>query len=346
MTETTQNPSVAVAPTGFAAGVSIVYSTHRPDPRFRWFADSLAAQAEGDDFEVIVVDGLHSPVREAQLRAAVAGRFSLRTVSPKPSPYGGPYRLTKTNFYALASARNTGVVYASRPYVAFVDDCSVLMPGWWEEVQSAARHGYVVAGAYNVHREMVVENGELIHSRIDRSGRSGLGLDSRWDIGNDQALVRCHGGQLYGGNFAVPRDVLLAVNGTDELCDVMDGEDYHLGIRLEWSGQRIFFSRRMLLIKAEERHDPGGTVVVRLDKLLNRSLYMRKLHEFGVPGRREGAGDWHSTQLALDILYGTRAVRSLGNCYDLRDLDESNLLDTVERFPTRHWVDDQPLEEM
>ena len=46
------------------AVASIVYSTCRAEPAFEWFADSLAPQlGDGDDSEVIVVDGAYSVER-------------------------------------------------------------------------------------------------------------------------------------------------------------------------------------------------------------------------------------------------------------------------------------------
>ena len=49
--------------------VSIVYLTHRTEPRFDWFCDSLAVEIGVDTPEVIFVDGLHSPGRAARSRS-------------------------------------------------------------------------------------------------------------------------------------------------------------------------------------------------------------------------------------------------------------------------------------
>ena len=329
-----------------------MYITHRRDPHFEWFADSFAAQLSQVDLdepcEVVCVDGLYGSERAARMRSVVADRFPFRHVPAKPTPYAGPHRLTQTDYHAPASARNTGVVYARQRYLVFVDDCSVLMPGWLREVRAAAELRNIVAGAYHFHWEMEVENGSLIRSRVDpfrRTASEPYGVDTRWPIGDDEALVPCHGEQLFGGNFGVPRSLLLEVNGTDELCDTMRGQDYHLGLRLEWTGARLFYSRRMLLIKSEERHEATNTVVTRLNRSLNPAAYMRKLAEFGVR-RRSLGGEWDGVHLVLDILHGTHATRSLGNYYELRELEPANLPAIVGRFPSRYWVDNQPLAEM
>lgn len=321
-------------------GLSIVALTYRQQPRFEWLIDGLAAQLRsGDEVEVIFVDGRHSAPRTAQLARLVAGRFEFRHVAPKPTPYNGRFRLTRREYFAAASARNTGIVYASKGYVAFVDDVCVPMPGWLDEVRRAAAAGYVVAGAYWKQWEMVVQDGRLISSRAEPSGR-----DSRWQLGRDDRLVQIAGGQLFGCSCGMPRELLLKTNGYDELCDSIGGEDYQLGLRLEWAGAPIYFSRRMLTIESEELHrvEEG---FVRLDKATDPQSYMRRLGEFGV-ARRATDGAYDSSHLILDISYGTRSVRSIGNYYELSELNAGNLLELVERFPRTHWFDGEPLNDL
>lgn len=174
-------------------GVSVVYVTHRAEPRFDWFADSLAMNIGDADVEVIVVDGLHSSDRTDRISEAVHGRFAACHVPAKPTPYNGPHRLTQRDYFASASARNTGVVHASRSYVVFADDAAVLMPGWGGEVRHAARDEYVVAGAYQKRWEMMVERGALVRGRLDAGG-----TDSRWHQCSDTGAVPAHGSQLFG----------------------------------------------------------------------------------------------------------------------------------------------------
>ena len=320
--------------------VSIVYPTCRLEPAFEWFADSLAPQlGDGDDVEVIVVDGAHSAERGERWRLAVAGRFALRHVPAKPSPYNGPYRLTRHDYFAAASARNSGLVHARRPYVFFVDDACVLMDGWWRAAREAIRSEVVVTGAYRKCWEMHVADGVLETCRYEDTG-----IDSRWTLGDARGPVRIGGGQLFGASFGAPRELLLQLNGFDELCDSIGGEDWQLGIRLELAGEAIWYDRRMLSVESEELHCLG-TPFERIDRMLPPAAYMERLEDFGVRQRRV-PGPCDSSHMLLDIVYGTGSPSTQGNYYWLADLEESGLEATTRRFPRRHWFDDIPLTEL
>lgn len=318
--------------------VSIVFATHRPDPAFEWFADGLANQLSDEDVEVIVVDGLFDEERTALFTAAAAGRFPVRHVAAKPTPYNGPHRVTRAAYFAASSARNTGVVYATKPYLVFVDDSSLPMPGWWSEVLEAARHQYLVSGAYKKCWDVRVERGELVSHRAHA-----LGLDSRWDQGDDQRVVPLIGGQLYNPSFGVPRAVLIEVGGFDELCDSVAGEDYQLGIRLENAGHRLFYSRAMLTIESENH--AVGTSLERLDATLPEVRYLELLRQFGVD-KRTTDGRLDASHMVLDILYGRHQRHSIGNAYELGRLGPDQLEGLADRFPERHWFTGLPLSEM
>ena len=320
-------------------GVSIVYVTQRTEPRFEWFADGLARQLDDGEVEVVMVDGLHSTERGAGFAQIVGGRFPFRHLAAKPSPFTGPHRLTRRDYAAPASARNTGIVYAAHPYVVFVDDLSVPGPGWWGAARDAAQHGYVAAGAYAKHLELVVADGVIVSSRPTPGG-----LDSRIEIRANTKLVQVGGGALYGCSFGAPKRLLLDLNGLDELCDSIMGEDSQLGYRIEHARIPIYYDRRMFTVESEELHHQGEPPV-RLNDLIHPALYMARLREFGVR-RRTRRGRWDTTHLLFDIVHGTRATESLGNYYRLADLTAKNIDSVQAAFPQHHWVDQRPLAEL
>jgi hypothetical protein len=322
-----------------SARVTIAFITYRPDPKFDWFADSLARQADGGDMEVVIVDGQWTPERTAWFEAQARGRFALRHVAAKPTPNAGPHRLTRVDHFSAASARNTALVYATGAYVVFADDLSVLMPGWWAEVRSAANAGDVIGGAYQKHCEMIVEDGVLISSRGEPRG-----IDSRWAQAGDSGRATLPGSQLYGCSFGAPLALMMQVNGFDELCDRSGGEDWHLGQRLEWSGATIKYSRHMLTIESEELH--GSSVPAkRTAKFLPPHLYLRRLREFGVE-RRTTDRAWDNGHMIVDLTFGLRTTQTLGNYYLLETLTPEMLPATMARFPTLDWFDGQPLSQL
>jgi glycosyltransferase involved in cell wall biosynthesis len=288
--------------------VSIVCVTHRADPGFSAFADSLAPQI-GDDAEVIVVDGLH---REGRVQD---DRLALRHVPAKPTAWNGPYGVTTNAYCAIASARNTGIVHARAPYVAFVDDCSVLAPGWWDELSRAAGEGAVLTGA--------------VHTGDER--------DPRWSLGDD---VPVGPGRLAPASFCAPRELLVQLNGFDELCDPAGHEGYNLGVRLQWAGAQIVYNRRMASTRSAARH--RHDVVRRLDRTAGLSAYMSTLHGFGV-SKRHFDGRLDASHLGWDVLFGRREVASIGNHYELARLTPENVGATAEQLPLTHWFDGFPL---
>ena len=253
---------------------TIAYFTNRRNPRFQWFADSLVRQASAADLaamQIVIVDALlwpdkpwpdlaaescrldsqlnHRPERLTELETAVAGRFEYLHIPPRPTVWQGPWRQTPIDCFAASNARNTALIVADKPYLACVDDLSILAPGWLDNLRHAVGNGYVVCGAYKKLREMVVTNGELVSFAENPAG-----VDTRWERGSAGGIVPWSGAGLFGCSFGVPTDLAVRVDGFDAHCDGQGAEDYDFGIRLERAGGRFFYNRNMLTFESEEAH--------------------------------------------------------------------------------------------
>jgi len=236
--------------------LTIAYMTNRPDPKIRWFFDSLRRETGGDytGIKVVVVDFFRDLPTRHLGDPSIPGReryhqIPLTHVAPKPSVWQGPHRLTKQDYFAASNARNTAICHAPDGWIAFVDDLSVLMPGWLNAVREAMAAGYIVLGAYQKHRKMVVEDGVLISSEPFAGG-----IDSRWSRGDDNAPVVAAGSWLFGCSLAAPVQAFLDINGFPEICDSLGMEDCAAGIMLERAGYHFRYDRRMLTIESEEDH--------------------------------------------------------------------------------------------
>lgn len=268
--------------------ITIAYFTSRRAPMWEWFFDSLALQTDQADranLQIIVVDfhawangaqasqvlGYSSPTdtyahinrdyshiksgmmmdvsRQKELAEAVDGRFNIRHLPPKPTVWQGPFRLTKKDWFAASNARNTALIAADGDYFVGVDDLSVLVPGWFDQVKHAATGGYCVCGAYKKVKNLLVNSGH-----IDAFTHYPEGVDSRWNRGSDTGIVPASGSWLFGCSFGIPLHLAIYINGFDEICDGQSAEDYDFGIRAERAGGQFFYNRNMLTLESEERH--------------------------------------------------------------------------------------------
>lgn len=326
---------------------SLIYLTNRINPQFEWFTDSLCNQTtkeERDNLEVIFIDyALCKPfdhngiTRKELVELAVNGRFKFIHSTPKPNIYQGEDRKTQGEYFGAANARNTGIILSSGDYLAFVDDVSILMPTWWGAVKLAAAQKRIVCGAYQKHFDMVVENGVLKSSRFHQ-----MGNDSRWGRGNGTP-VKITGAQLFGCSLGIPAQDLLQVNGFDEICDSIGGEDYHLGTRLNNAGKQIWYDRKMLTIESEELH-VQDYLMKREDRVLPPEKYLDRLKHYGV-AHRKTSGNWDSSHMILDLLFDKKLQYTFYNNYSLKDCRDKKQFAPVND-QNHHWFDERPLIEM
>lgn len=229
--------------------LTIAYFTNRPDPKIRWFFDSLHRETGGDytGIKVVVVDFFYgTPGRHP---GCDLNKVPLTHVAPKPCVWQGPHRLTQQDYFAASNARNTAICHAPDGWIAFVDDLSVLLPGWLNAVREAMREGYIVFGAYKKMKKLIVDNGNVV-SYEEFPG----GVDSRWNSGRDDRPVTAAGSWLFGCSLAAPVSALVAIGGFPEICDGLGMEDCTAGMMLQNRGYNFKYDRRMLTYESEEDH--------------------------------------------------------------------------------------------
>jgi glycosyltransferase involved in cell wall biosynthesis len=239
--------------------LTIAYTTARPEPRVNWLCEAVAAQrSESDELELVVVD-LLGP-RPLPNNGAPFDHALL--VHPKPTIWQGSHRVTACDFWAMSSARNTAIVYAHHDYVAFVDDRCRPGPGWLAAIRRGERErSCVVVGPYDKHEDVGGEPQVSIDHRTIMAKKIGRPAG----VGAAPERIACGGSWLFGGNFCLPLAWLLEVNGFEEGCDSVGGEDYILGLMLENRGRKIELDPAMH-IEQDRRGLSHGHPLPRLDK--------------------------------------------------------------------------------
>lgn len=159
--------------------------------------------------------------------------------------------MTSIEWWALSNARNTGIALCQSDYVVFLDDRCRLGPRWLEAARRASiARCSVVAGTYD-------------KREVDGRGGSRISVDHRL-LAHPSGLIGCGGGWLYGCAIAAPLEWLLDVNGFEEGCDSLSGEDYILGLMLGNREHRVDFDS--LLLVHQDRMDGANHGFRRTDK--------------------------------------------------------------------------------
>jgi len=337
--------------------ITIAYLTNRKETMIEWFFNSLHREIAGrtDGIQLIVVDYWcqeldvsHIETKRVEDRRTEFKKKSLipfKHTPPKPSVWQGPHRLTKSDFFAPSNARNTALCFAEGEYIVFVDDLSVLMPGWFQEVEAAVKLGVVACGSYAKALEMSVVSGELRKVKGMRASLSMLtsdavvehllkyhpqGVDSRLSQVNGWEPAAASGSWMFGCSCAMPVTALLEIEGFDEDCDPMGGEDYCCGMLLHRLGLKFQYRKRMMTVESEELHSQGVPFkrpIKDANTANDASLRMLKWVQSGA--RRKGANYWGRG--------GLRVLRD-------KVLNGSPL--PVIGIPEHDWRDSQPLREM
>lgn len=219
-----------------------------------WNCVQVLHAAEGNiPVEFVAVDGRlwydDPKIKRQELLDAVAGRFAVKHVEPKPSVWQGPHRLTKVDKWDKASASNTGLIHADGLAVMFTDDCTIFEDEWllwhWRHISlglsTAGGYKYVYAGTSNV------EGGRLVAGVIQDPGDHRLRERTEVEV--------CPGGWMYGGNAGASLRSCIQVNGFDEIMSGQGGmEDCEFGLRISRVSPLVFIPYANIL-QITESHE-------------------------------------------------------------------------------------------
>lgn len=244
--------------------ITFAYFTSRQEPHILWFLDSLHRELKGEyqGVRVVIVDfwqrdRLDWFIKEplaAHARGIALGGGMLIHEPPKPTVWQGMHRLTKDHWWAASNARNTAICLAPDGWIVFVDDLSVLKPGYMARVHEAMdRPDTITCGAYRKVRNLVVEDGKIMGFE-DHPG----GHDNRYAAGKDNEAIPCGGNWMYGCSLVAPVEAFLSIGGFPEAwCDGMSYEDCIAGIMLEKKGWKLRYDRSLMTFESEEGHHHG-----------------------------------------------------------------------------------------
>lgn len=225
--------------------LTIVYITSRQDSMFDLFLRTLRPQLrQGDEVKVICVESW----RREPARFLENGIW-VWYVPVMPNIWQGPSRITKHDWWAASTARNTGLCLTGTDWVAFCDDRSALGYHWLASVKEAQKGNYVVAGAYQKVANLALNNGRLTFDPLEN------GADTyRAPHGHPERAVRCGWNFVFGCTLALPTEWALEVNGFDETCNSVGAEDNMFGAMLHNNGRPIYYDSRMIIY---EDRTPG-----------------------------------------------------------------------------------------
>jgi glycosyltransferase involved in cell wall biosynthesis len=219
---------------------------------FEWFIEPLRKSIADNNIttpiQIVVVDGFLYESSDKSARkeyfASRVGEIELTHVSPKPTRWQGEFRLTQDNYFAASNTRNTGACYAKYDYLVYVDDLGIISPTWLQAVINAMEKNEIHCGAYKKIKTIIYEN--LLYA----GGDDTHGIDHRLNVYKND-ISKCPGSHLYGSSFCLPKAVYFKINGQNEMCDGLSGEDYDFGIRLDKSGYSIYYNKLMLIHESE-----------------------------------------------------------------------------------------------
>lgn len=228
--------------------LTVVYITNRKDCNFDWFYCSFMREfmtLGGFLPRVILVDYF----KDERSEDFLSEYGTILHVNVKPNVWCGPHRLTKEPWFCASNFRNSGFCHTVTEWILFLDDLSVLVPGFGVAVREAMAANRITCGTYQKVRNLVVENGE-----IKSYTEFPEGMDARPPYAKDVNPFVHSGEWLFGCSVLMPTQVLVEAGGWPEFVDGMGMEDVLLGKLLHNRGHTIYFDQRMKTLESEEHH--------------------------------------------------------------------------------------------
>jgi glycosyltransferase involved in cell wall biosynthesis len=221
---------------------------------------SLNKQEE-QNFELVVVDALHSHTRERWIKRNAG--FPVKYLSAHPN------RFLEKGLCAIASMKNKGLLYAEGELVVFIDDCTQFPPWWTRKIWKRYTEGYwpmSLTYYYEAGRpKLLGESSKYVERFYGREydkeenlytflKRGDVVRDSRAKYADRAGEMKAPGSWFYGGSSA-ELDALIRINGIDEHFDGKKGlEDSDTGMRLEAAGYTGLFLVDKELYHVENWH--------------------------------------------------------------------------------------------
>jgi hypothetical protein len=311
--------------------LSICLITARTEPHYEWLIADLAAQARaGDELEIIAIDAFARPIgtllpNVSRIEDSGAELCAVTIEAPMPNPYQGEHRVTTRDLHAIAYARNTALCLASLgSYVAFLDDRVRLGKRWLEIVRGAAARYEANGRGLGPGSSM---GSSVVCGPCDRLTVNAMGgkvFDERRLI-SPRGRLNAGGNWLHGGNFALPLELALAVNGCEVGTDPLGRQDRVMGMMLGNLGHRIDFDIDMEVV---------------IDRRLPVAHPFPRVRR-GIPPADKGRaiiarfGARKRTELTPDLV-AIRAMLGRGEPFPHHGISST----------TRDWFDGQPIGKM
>ena len=315
--------------------LTFITCTKRQDPKFEWLFESLAnswAHAGKPSAEWLIVDGClwDDPERSAKI-SDLALTFSVPSVvhlTPKPTVWQGPARLTKQDYWALNNARNTGIIHASGDHLVLFDDCMVVDCNFVARHAAAEARKIALCGSFKSYTTATVVKGN-----IEQGDLHPIGTDSR-----GTTMQRGYGSWAWGLNFSVPLVYAVMANGYDEMYDGQAGsDDCDFGVRLERLRCPLVFDPSCLVYQVLTTHEAVGGHAGwgTQDKISPKELQLKT-------GRIAFANEKLIEKLVEDPF----RFLPLHTWTDIKSARNTGIPGAIADQPAVDWRDGQPLAEM